>query len=68
MIITERNILKCELLDGSIHFYDFAATSKTAEDTTYRYLNLLYLGIGTIYSVNGELQSFTEQLHFWRKR
>ena len=63
-----KTLCKCKLSDGSIHIYDFAAKTKSAETTAYSNLHLMYLGTGRIYRVDGVIQDFTEQLHFWRKR
>lgn len=53
-------------IDGNIVSYECCAESKDAYDNRENKLD--YLGVGTIYSVEGVLQTGIEVRHFWKNK
>ena len=59
---------ECQLdNDKSIRKYDLCNSNLDTDINDKSYKNMIYLGIGVIYSIDNAEQKSTQKYHFWRK-
>lgn len=57
------HVMECQLEDGRVVEYDLCGNSRNCYDDIQQ--EKIYLGTGSIYSVNGHRQTYTKINHFW---
>ena len=63
----EKNITTC-IINGEEKEYDFCSENINAYDKYPVFKTLKYIGSGNIYRINGFIQDFKQNHHFWIKK